>query len=113
MYVVVIELTQEKVALISPEDADLALHKWQATNNPNRVGGKPKRYACRWVKGEKHYLHRVVLARKLGRKVRSDRVVDHGPDTDSLNCLRENLSEVTQATNVKRMHKLKRMNLEP
>lgn len=115
MYVIEIAMRYKgeiHVAIVSPEDADLALLNWNVNNCPNRVGGKPKLYAARYFKGKRRYLHREVLARKLGREVRKDRVVDHGPDTDGLNCTRENLSECAQATNVRRMHKLRRMNLE-
>lgn len=112
MYVIEIQLTKGMVAIVGPEDADLALLKWSATNNPGKRDGKPKFYAVRQSKCIRIYLHREVLARKLGRKVRSDRVAEHGPDTDSLNCMRENLTECGQAENIRRMHKRRRLGLE-
>lgn len=70
-----IPLTQGFVALISAEDSDLALVKWFAHKSLSghvyayRNQYKPKQWMMK--------MHRVILARMLGRDLTSKELVDH------------------------------------
>ena len=84
-----IPITKGQVAVVSPEDADLAELRWTAqfhtsgdyyaTRNP-KVNGKSK----------KTYLHRVILERMLGRPLTKGEECDH-IDLNKLDCRRCNL----------------------
>ena len=93
-----IVLTQGKVAIVDDEDFDvLSAVKWHAyldwktfyaMRNALRPDGKRT----------KETMHRVVLARKLGRAVTDGMHTDHA-NGDGLDNRRENLHEVTCAQN--------------
>jgi hypothetical protein len=87
-----ISLTQGKVAYVSHEDADLAELNWHA------VRCRRKWYAGRRYGGSKEYMHRVVLARALGRPLLRGEQVDH-IDGDGLDNRRGGLRLATSAEN--------------
>jgi hypothetical protein len=93
-----IQLTQDKVALLDDEDfEEIAAFKWHAERHHHTF------YAQRTVRRldggrTKEYLHRVILARKLGRALLPGEQVDH-EDGDGLNNLRCNLRPATQSQN--------------
>ena len=101
-----IQLTQGKVAIVDAEDFDaLNAVKWCALQNgrtfyalrqvPNPDVGGPR---------QKHeYMHRLVLARKLGRAIAPGMMPDHD-DGDGLNNTRSNLFEVTGRRNHENRH---------
>jgi hypothetical protein len=84
-----ISLTQGKEAIIDDTDADLAGLKWCAANE-----GNENFYAVRSVKANNRKrnigIHRVILARKLGRDLLDSEQVDH-INLDPLDNRRENL----------------------
>ncbi len=99
VFVLITDLTKEQVALVSPEDAELTLVKWSATNNRLCKQGIPKWYAVRGSNGKRRYLHREVFKRMRGRECRTGYVVDH-INGDGLDCRRENLRECKQKKNM-------------
>jgi len=93
-----IELTQGKVALLDDEDfEEIAAHKWYAYRHHHTFYA---RRPVRRLDGGRttEYLHRVILARMLGRALAKDEQVDH-IDGDGLNNLRCNLRPATQSQN--------------
>ena len=98
-----IKLTQGKVALVDDFDYDaLRQYNWHAVRNSNLF------YAVRWVRkpgGKRKHerMHRVVLARKLGREIAPGMVPDH-EDGNGLNNQRYNLSEVWPRGNGENLH---------
>jgi hypothetical protein len=93
-----IPLSQGKVALVSPEDADrVSAFKWSALC-PNPSRGKPKWYATRGdYSGQKRkavWLHRFILDAPSGVEV------DH-INGDGLDCRRSNLRLATRAQNAR------------
>lgn len=108
MYVLPFDTTKDQIALVSPEDADLALlFKWTATNNRRCKNEIPKWYAVRAEKGKRIYLHRAVFKRMRGRECREGYVVNH-LNGDGLDCRRENLEECKQKTNMRHWQKGKK-----
>jgi hypothetical protein len=99
-----IELTQDKVALLDDEDfEEIAAFKWHAERRHHT------HYAQRTVRRldggwTTEYLHRVILARMLGRALAKDEQVDH-IDGDGLNNLRCNLRPATQSQNNRNCHR--------
>ena len=86
-----IKLTQGQVAIVDEKNADLARHKWCYD----------KGYARRWTpggNGKRELLHRVVLARELGRELRPGEEVDH-IDGNTVDDRIENLRLATHAQN--------------
>lgn len=88
-----IPLTHGYVAIVDDVDTDLAAFKWKEAKDGYvyhnaKVDGK-------WIHVK---LHRVVLARKLGRELLSTELGDH-QDTNKLNCQRYNLRLATPAQN--------------
>lgn len=76
----VIELTQNKIALVSDEDFDLLLkYKWYYSKN-----GKSKAYVRTTINNKKIYMHRFIMNCPI------DKDVDH-IDGNPLNNQRENL----------------------
>jgi hypothetical protein len=98
-----IKLTQGQVALVDDEDWKfLRQYNWYAKRIERlfyavralpRVGGKKKH----------EHMHRVVLARKLGRDISPGMMPDH-EDGNGLNNQRENLSEKTRRGNGENRH---------
>lgn len=88
-----------KVAIVDDCDSDLAQFNWRV-NIVKRTGNY---YGVReiWNKGDRYteHLHRVILERKIGRKLKVYEVTDH-IDGNGLNDIRENLRAVTQGINM-------------
>ena len=81
-----------------PADADLTAMHWRL-HQPSNSGPQ---YAVYYTKRagirRRHYLHRIVVARMLGRELEQGECVDH-IDCNSLNNLRTNLRTATVAQN--------------
>lgn len=89
-----IPLTHGDVTVIDFDDADLIHSKWAANYY---------HYAIRSGKAHEHkviWMHRVILARIIGRDLRDDEFCDH-IDNDPLNNRRSNLRLATSAQNVR------------
>jgi hypothetical protein len=92
-----IPLTQDKVALVDDEDYEaLNAFKWFVKRD------RDTSYAMRNVRGKptKELIHRVVLARKLGRTLAKGERADH-INGDGLDNRRENLRQATHAQNMR------------
>ena len=98
-----IKLTQGQVALVDDEDYGvLAAHDWYARRKSNlfyAVRMLPKSGGVR----KTEYMHRVVLARKLGREITHGMMPDH-EDGNGVNNQRYNLQEVTHRGNAENLH---------
>lgn len=82
-----IQLSQGKVALVSPEDYEaVSAYTWYADYAGNTW------YAATRVNGKKTYLHRFVMQAGSGE------LVDH-VDCDGLNCQRGNLRFLSKSAN--------------
>lgn len=92
-----IPLTKGQVALVDPCDSDLINLRWWACK------GRATFYAQHSVRhGRKTgaiSLHRLILARKLGRELQPYELVDHA-DGDGLNNRRSNLRLATNSQNM-------------
>jgi len=98
-----IELTNGKCTILDVTDADLAGRSWHAVPGHCSVGNYTF-YAAR-RKGTRHVtLHRVILERILGRKLREGEECDH-IDGDGLNNRRCNLRLVDHRRNMRNSHK--------
>lgn len=89
-----IELTQGYTAIVDDEDGDLTEFKWCAKASTD---GKYV-YAFRRVRRKGVFLHRVILARKLGRAIPKSMETDH-EDWNTLNNRRGNLRLATHGQN--------------
>ncbi len=94
---IVIPVSQNHIALVSPEDADLLGSSWQYHD------GNSNEYCRRYVKGSgkngKHeYMHQVILSRMLGRPLEKGERPDH-QDRNGLNNQRWNLRLATHQQN--------------
>ena len=98
-----IKLTQGKVALVDDCDYDVLLqYNWYAKRD------KKAFYAVRNIRkvdGKRKHepMHRIVLARKLGREIAPGMMPDH-EDGNGLNNQRYNLFEVTHRGNNENVH---------
>lgn len=79
--------------VLSPEDHDLADPRWYISGN-----GKYPTRTTRNSKTGKEYLHRLVLARKLGRNLQKGELADH-INHNPMDCRRENLRITNAAGN--------------
>lgn len=77
---------------VSPEDADLERESWFVNSHGYVVNNGSGSYAFQ-------RLHRVVMARILGRELMRHELVDH-IDRDKLNNRRENLRLATNSENM-------------
>jgi hypothetical protein len=97
-----IELTRGKRAIIDMADADLAGRSWHAVPGHCSVGNYTFYSARR--KGTRHVtLHREILERILGRKLREGEECDH-IDGNGLNNRRCNLRLVDHRRNIRNSH---------
>jgi hypothetical protein len=97
-----IELTRGKRATIDVDDVDLAERSWHAVPGHRYVGNYTF-YAAR-RKGTRHItLHREILERILGRKLRDGEECDH-IDGNGLNNRRCNLRLVDHRKNIRNSH---------
>jgi len=97
-----IELTRGKYAIIDVNDADLAGRSWHAVPGHRSVGNYTFYAALR--RGTRHItLHRVILERILGRKLRVGEECDH-IDGNGLNNRRCNLRLVDHRRNIRNSH---------
>ncbi len=97
-----IELTRGKHAIIDMVDVDLAGRSWHAVPGHCSVGNYTF-YAAR-RKGTRHItLHREILERILGRKLREGEECDH-IDGNGLNNRRCNLRPVDHRRNIRNRH---------
>jgi hypothetical protein len=100
-----IPLTKGYIALVDPCDADLAQHKWTALESEYGTV-----YAYRQTGTKAHRinerLHRIVYERVIGRKLRTDELVDHVNQIGT-DCRRSNLRLATRAQNAfnSRLHR--------
>ena len=99
-----IPLSQGKVALVDDEDFDsLNAFKWSAGRNGRML------YAIRHVHRDDYGrttvgMHRIVLARKLGRSLAKGEDTDH-INGNSLDNRRENLRGATRSQNNRNCHR--------
>ncbi len=92
--VIAIPLTRGQVAYVDECDADLAEHRWYANvSKQGRYSGATRKVQRKTVR-----MHRVVLERKLGRRIRKNRLPDH-ENGDVFDNQRSNLREVTYRQN--------------
>jgi hypothetical protein len=97
-----IELTRGKHAIIDVEDVDLAGRSWHAVPGHHSIGNYTF-YAAR-RRGTRHItLHREILERILGRKLREGEECDH-IDGNGLNNRRCNLRPVDHRRNIRNSH---------
>lgn len=101
-----IPLTRGKYTIIDDVDADLADIKWYAKD------GRGEFYAARCVRlrpcvRKMVRMHRVILERILGRKLKSGEVVDH-VDGNGLHNTRNNIRLATYTQNSANAHKWNR-----
>lgn len=101
-----IKLTQGKTALVDDIDKDLANLRWKACTNKSVE--RDLFYAVRNIyqngKCTSVRMHRLIMERVLGRKLKSGEQVDH-IDSNSLNNCRNNLRLATHGENCQHRRK--------
>jgi len=97
-----IELTRGKSTVIDAVDADLAGRSWHATPGHRSVGNYTF-YAVRRKGIKRTTLHREILERILGRRMREGEECDH-IDGNGLNNKRCNLRLVDHRRNIRNSH---------
>lgn len=98
-----IRLTKGYVALVDQGDADLATMRWQVNINRGYICAQGYTLGSRSER-KKQLMHRVILARMLGRSLSPGEFVDH-IDMNALNNIRSNLRLATQAQNERNRRK--------
>ena len=97
-----IPLTAGFTTVIDDEDSDLTKYQWRAAIH--EFSGVRKAYAVRSIqsggKTSLEFLHRVVVARMIGRPLIDGECVDH-VDRDPVNNRRFNLRLATHAENMR------------
>jgi hypothetical protein len=94
---VFIELTQGRVAIIDKKDeAEVRKYKWyyEKPSKPGYTG-----YAASKSGKHKIYLHRLILARKLGRELNGRKEISEHKNNNGLDCRRVNLRPGTHSLN--------------
>ncbi len=102
-----IELTRGKCAIIDTIDEDLAGRSWHAVPGHRSVGNYTF-YAARRKGSKRISMHRVILERILGRRLREGEECDH-IDGNGLNNRRCNLRLVDHRRNTRNSHNRKRV----
>jgi len=97
-----IKLTRGKSTVIDAVDADLAGRSWHATPGHRSVGNYTF-YAARRKGTRRTTLHREILERILGRRMRGGEECDH-IDGNGLNNKRCNLRLVDHRRNIRNSH---------
>ncbi len=97
-----IELTRGKQAIIDVTDIDLAGRSWHAVPGHRSIRNYTF-YAARRKGSRRITLHRVILERILGRKLRTGEECDH-IDGNGLNNRRCNLRLVDHRRNIRNSH---------
>lgn len=93
---IVIELNQDMVCWVSPEDAEIANMPWQLKETKKK--GTPQYYASARI-GKHHYmLHNLIWERMTGTPIHSGYLVDHW-NQDKLDNRRCNLRAATRTEN--------------
>lgn len=85
--------SKNQICTVDEIDADLAQYKWSVLKNHSgfyAVGGDSK---------HRHYMHRLILERKVGRKLNRNELTDH-IDGNTLNNSRSNLRVATFTENL-------------
>lgn len=85
-----IPLTRGQVAIVDDEDADLAELTWNASCCDGKYYAAHKTPMVRRRPGRTELLHRLILARALGRELKKGELCDH-IDRNPLNNTRSNL----------------------
>jgi len=93
---IVITLTQDLVAWVSPEDAEIACLSWQLKETKKK--GTPQYYAAARVGKTLYFLHNVIWERMTGTPIHSGYLVDHW-NQDKLDNRRCNLRAATRTEN--------------